>query len=99
LPVSRLDGGTAASTSTFWRGDGHWVSPTGAGDVQEPGSSTDGAVALFNGATGKALKTFSGATGFRRLDTVGVVTRAGADGCERSGTDGDQWTDGEDHAG
>ena len=74
LPVNKLDGGAAASASTFWRGDGHWVSPTGAGDVQGPGSSADGAVAIFNGVTGKQLRNFAGAVGFAKLDAVGIVT-------------------------
>src|SRR5580765_1684845 len=74
LPVNKLAGGVNASAGTFWRGDGQWVSPTGAGDVTGPGSATDGEVALFNGATGKALRVYGGAAGFAKVDTLGVLT-------------------------
>jgi hypothetical protein len=69
LPTSRLNSGTGASATTFWRGDGVWAPPAGGGDVLGPGSAVDGDVAIFNGASGKIIKT----TG-RQVGTLGDVT-------------------------
>lgn len=56
LPVGNLNSGTSASSSTFWRGDGTWATPSGGGDVVGPASAVNNNIALFNTTTGKLIK-------------------------------------------
>jgi len=60
LSVSRLNSGVNASANTFWRGDGAWATPTGAGNVMAVNDLTNAMPILGTGTTGIIATNASG---------------------------------------